>query len=87
MTILDSYKTSLKNLRVNKRRSLLTMLGLIIGISSVILVMSTGAGAQSLITGQVAARGRDQIVVLSGASGPEGPPAQALGIVITTLTE
>jgi len=87
MTILDSYKTSLKNLRVNKRRSLLTMLGLIIGISSVILVMSTGAGAQSLITGQVAARGTDQIVVLSGASDPEGPPAQALGIVITTLTE
>ena len=87
MTILDSYKTALKNLRVNKRRSLLTMLGLIIGISSVILVMSTGAGAQALITGQVVQRGTDQIVILSGASDPEGPPAQALGIVITTLTE
>jgi len=87
MTIFDSYNTALKNLRVNKRRSLLTMLGLIIGISSVILVISTGAGAQSLITGQVVARGTDQIVVLSGASDPEGPPAQALGIVITTLTE
>lgn len=65
----------------------MTMLGLIIGISSVILVMSTGAGAQSLITGQVAARGTDQIVILAGASDPSGPPAQALGIVITTLTE
>jgi len=63
------------------------MLGLIIGISSVILVMSTGAGAQSLITGQVVSRGTDQVVILAGASDPSGPPAQALGIVITTLTE
>lgn len=63
------------------------MLGLIIGISSVILVMSAGAGAQSLITGQVQRRGTDQVVVLAGASDPSGPPAQALGIIITTLTE
>ncbi len=63
------------------------MLGLIIGISSVILVMSAGAGAQSLITGQVQRRGTDQVAVLAGASDPEGPPAQALGIIITTLTE
>lgn len=76
-----------KNLLSNKRRSFLTMLGLIIGISSVILVTSAGAGAQQLITGQVQARGTDQIVILAGASDPEGPPAQALGIVITTLTE
>jgi len=87
MTLLDSYKTATKNLFVNKRRSFLTMLGLIIGISSVILVMSAGAGAQSLITGQVQRRGTDQVVVLAGASDPNGPPAQALGIMIVTLTE
>ena len=87
MKIIDSYKTATKNLLVNKRRSFLTMLGLIIGISSVILVMSAGAGAQSLITGQVQRRGTDQVVVLAGASDPSGPPAQALGIIITTLTE
>lgn len=81
------FQTAVKNLLVNKRRSFLTMLGLIIGVASVILVMSTGAGAQSLITGQIQKRGTDQIVVLAGASDPEGPPAQALGIVITTLTE
>lgn len=87
MTIFQSYKTATNNLFVNKRRSFLTMLGLIIGISSVILVMSAGAGAQSLITGQVQRRGTDQVVVLAGASDPSGPPAQALGIIITTLTE
>lgn len=87
MNILFSITLALKNLRANKRRSFLTMLGLMIGILSVILVMSAGAGAQSLITNQVKQRGTDQIVVLSGASDPNGPPAQALGIVTKTLTE
>lgn len=87
MKPIEIYNTATKNLLVNKRRSFLTMLGLIIGIASVILVMSTGAGAQSLITGQVQQRGTDQIVVLAGASDPDGPPASALGIIITTLTE
>jgi ABC-type antimicrobial peptide transport system permease subunit len=87
MTTLTIITTSLKNLRINKRRSLLTMLGLVIGIMSVILVMSAGAGAQSLITNQVKSRGTDQVVVLAGASDSDGPPAQAFGVVITTLTE
>lgn len=87
MNALFSVQMALKNLRANKRRSMLTMLGLMIGILSVILVMSAGAGAQSLITNQVKARGTDQIVVLAGASDPEGPPAAALGIVTKTLTE
>lgn len=62
------------------------MLGIIIGIFSVVLVMSTGAGAQSIIVGQIAKRGTDQIAVLAGASDEKGPPASALGIVVTTLT-
>jgi len=62
------------------------MLGLIIGIMSVVLVMSVGAGAQSLITNQLKQRGTDLIAVLAGASDPKGPPAQVLGIVNTTLT-
>jgi putative ABC transport system permease protein len=75
-----------KNLLINRRRTLLTMLGLIIGVLSVILVMSVGAGAQSLITNQIQKRGTDQIAVLSGAAEEDGPPAAALGIVVTTLT-
>ena len=87
MTILITLNSALKNLRVNKRRSLLTMLGLVIGILSVILVMSAGAGAQSLITNQIKQRGTDQIAILAGASDPNGPPAQAFGVIVTTLTE
>jgi putative ABC transport system permease protein len=62
------------------------MLGLIIGTSSVILVMSVGAGAQSLITNQIERRGTDMIAVLPGAAEDTGPPASAFGVVVTTLT-
>lgn len=87
MNIPDLLKLSLHNLKTNKRRSFLTMLGLIIGILSVILVLSVGAGAQSLITNQFQKQGTDKIGVLAGASDPQGPPASAMGIIITTLTE
>jgi len=80
------FVVAYKNLLTNKRRSFLTMLGIIIGVMAVVLVMSVGAGAQSLILDQIQQRGTDQIAVLPGSSDPTGPPAQVLGIIITTLT-
>jgi putative ABC transport system permease protein len=85
MNILRMVRLAWNNLLTQKRRSFLTMLGIIIGIFAVVLVMSTGAGAQSIIVGQIAKRGTDQIAILPGASDEKGPPASALGIVITTL--
>ncbi len=50
MTKLMEYlRVALRNLRANKGRSLLTMLGIIIGISSVIMIISAGGGAKSTI--------------------------------------
>ncbi len=86
MNFFRMLKIAYGNLLINKRRSILTMLGIIIGTLSVVLVMSVGAGAQSLILDQIQQRGTDQIVILPGASDPNGPPAQAFGIIITTLT-
>lgn len=68
-----------------KFRSFLTMLGIIIGIASVIIVMAIGASAQQLIVDQVSGIGSNLIGVLPGASNKKGPPASALGIVTTTL--
>lgn len=87
MKIIQILNIAIQNLKINKRRSVLTMLGLIIGISAVVLVLSVGAGAKSLITGAVKTQGTNQIVVLAGSSDSNGPPAAALGISITTLTE
>lgn len=68
-----------------KFRSFLTVLGIIIGIASVIIVMAIGASAQRLVVNQVSAVGSNLIGVLPGASMKKGPPASALGIVTTTL--
>ena len=62
------------------------MLGIIIGVGSVILIVSVGAGAQSLIVDQVKTLGTDLIGILPGKSEGDEPPASAMGIVITTLT-
>lgn len=70
-----------------KFRSFLTILGIIIGIASVIIVMAIGASAQQLILNQVSGIGSNLIGILPGASDEKGPPASALGIVVTTLKE
>ncbi len=61
------------------------MLGIVIGVMAVIIVMSVGAGAQSLILNQIKSVGSNLIGVLPGAAEEDGPPASAMGIVITTL--
>jgi putative ABC transport system permease protein len=85
MELAINLKTALGSLRRNKVRSLLTMLGIIIGISSFILIKSVGAGAQGLILDLVKKQGSNLIGVLPGASDEKGPPASAFGINITTL--
>jgi len=84
--IRQALRQSLKSLLANKMRSFLTMLGIVIGIGSVIIIVSVGSGAQSLIVNQVKSLGTDLIGVLPGQSEENGPPASAMGIVITTLT-
>lgn len=78
---------SLQNLRKQKMRSFLTMLGIIIGISSIIIISSVIAGAESLITNQLQSIGTNIIGVLPGGTEEDGPPAAVFGIIITTLTD
>lgn len=61
------------------------MLGIIIGVGAVIIIMAVGAGAQSLVLNQVKSLGSNLVGVLPGGSEEDGPPAAAMGIVITTL--
>ena len=84
VNIVSVVKITLKDLTANKMRSFLTMLGIIIGISSVILVMAIGAGAQQLIVSQVTKMGTNIIGVLPGKS-EGGMPISAMGITITSL--
>ena len=79
-------KVARKSLFSNKIRAFLTMLGIIIGTSSVISIISIGAGAESLITNSLERLGTTTAVVLPGAANDEGPPASAYGIVNKSLT-
>jgi ABC-type antimicrobial peptide transport system permease subunit len=62
------------------------MLGIIIGVTSVVVIMSVGAGAQGLVLNQVKSLGSNLVGVLPGKSDDNGPPASVLGIIVTTLT-
>ncbi len=65
--ITTSMKIAFVALRINKLRSALTMLGIIIGVAAVIAMVAVGAGAQARIQQQIASIGSNVIVVLSGS--------------------
>lgn len=56
---INILKDSLKNIKNNKLRSMLTMLGLVIGIASVIILVGIGAGTSNHVTSQVQSLGTD----------------------------
>ncbi|MFA5029459.1 MAG: ABC transporter permease [Patescibacteria group bacterium] len=85
MRLSDIVKLSFSVLRRNRIRSFLTGLGIIIGIASVIIIMSVGAGAQSLIINQLNSLGTNLIGILPGTSDENGPPASAFGVIVATL--
>lgn len=65
-------KTAFHGLERNKSRSGLTVLGIVIGITSIILIMSIGQGAEDLILGQIQGLGTRTIAVIPGRE-PTGP--------------
>jgi putative ABC transport system permease protein len=86
MSIFSDVIYSVRALAAAKSRTFLTMLGIVIGVMSVLAVSSVGLSAQQLIVGQVTSLGTNLIGVLPGGSGETGPPPIAFGIVNTTLT-
>lgn len=67
MTTLDILQETYAALSANKVRSGLTMLGIVIGISSVIAMVSIGQGAQSSIESSIQSIGSNLIIVMPGA--------------------
>jgi len=85
--LLLSLKMTWQNFAAAKLRTFLTVLGIIIGIASVVIVMSVGNSAQNVLLDQVRLIGSNLIAILPGASADNGPPAIAFGVVSTTLTD
>jgi putative ABC transport system permease protein len=87
----NAFKQAWKSLSANKARTFLTTLGIMIGIATVILVLSAGAGFRKLIDNQVATLGTNTLYVQTKVpsnkktqSFSEGSPS---GIIITTLNQ
>ena len=76
MTLKHSFRTALTGLKTNQTRSLLTILGIVIGIGAIIVIMSLGSGAQLYILSQVQGLGAKTIVVLPGRT-PTSPSDSA----------
>lgn len=66
MTFSDTAAIAINAIFVNKSRSFLTMLGVIIGVGAVILLMAIGNGIQSYVTSQFNALGANRITILPG---------------------
>lgn len=63
MNFLESFKVAISSLLANKMRSFLTMLGIIIGIASVITIVSLGQGSQATIGDEFAKMGVNKVAI------------------------
>jgi putative ABC transport system permease protein len=70
--LLQALRIALRSLRVNKLRTALTMLGIMIGVAAVIAMVSVGAGAQARVAEQIQSLGSNLIIVLSGSTNAAG---------------
>jgi len=70
--IVASIRIALRALRVNRMRSALTMLGIIIGVAAVIAMVGVGAGATARIQQQIQSIGSNLIIVMPGSISSNG---------------
>ncbi|MDQ1603120.1 MAG: putative transport system permease protein [Actinomycetota bacterium] len=66
MRTAEAFRVALDALRANRLRSLLTMLGVVIGVASVVILVAIGSGAQQEVESQVEGLGSNIIIVVPG---------------------
>lgn len=88
LQLTNSIKQALYSIKSNKLRSILTMLGMIIGVASVIVLLAAGKGSQSLVLARVQGLGSNIIFIQAGGSGSQrgGVPGASFGGTTKTLT-
>lgn len=82
MDYLELFKLSFGALVSNKLRSLLTTLGIIIGVFSIILLVSIGSGLQAYISNQISGLGSNLLFVIPGK---QGGSRTAGGVIVNKL--
>jgi putative ABC transport system permease protein len=69
---LSTLRVAMNALRVNKLRSMLTMLGIVIGVAAVITMIAVGGGAQARVEAQIRSLGSNVMIILPGSSNAAG---------------
>lgn len=88
MNTTNLFKIALKAIANNKMRSFLTMLGIIIGVASVITMLAIGQGSKQQIKQNIAEMGSNMIMINPGADrGPGGARLSAESMQTLTLTD
>ncbi|MFQ5855628.1 MAG: ABC transporter permease [Anaerolineae bacterium] len=87
MNVVESIRVALGGLAANKLRSVLTMLGIIIGVGAVIALLAIGQGAGAAITSEIQGIGSNLIIIIPGSIEQGGRPAQALGTAASLTLE
>lgn len=83
----ESIIIALEGLKSNKLRSVLTMLGIIIGVGAVIAMVSIGMGVQQKVQSSIASLGSNLLIVMPGSNAPPGTVRLAAGSNITLTNQ
>jgi putative ABC transport system permease protein len=86
MTWLETLRTGLDAVRTHRMRSILTVLGIMIGIAAVVLTVGLGEGAQGKVSSEINALGTNLLTVAPGSSTSSAGIRGGLGTA-STLTE
>ncbi len=81
MKLLQALKEAVSSITSNRTRSILTILGIVIGVGAVISLMAIGEGAQQTITGQIESIGTNVIYVMEGNMSEEVTNARDLTLL------
>ncbi|MDR3564338.1 MAG: ABC transporter permease [Negativicutes bacterium] len=83
----ESVLIAMDGLKANKLRSILTMLGIIIGVGAVIAMLSVGKGVQQKVESSIASLGSNMLIVVPGSNSSSGGVRLAAGSNITLTSQ
>ena len=87
MNFLESVRVAARALRVNKMRSLLTVLGIVVEVAAVVCMVSIGSGAQAQVSEKIRTLGANLLLVTPGAAQTSGGARQEAGTGDTLTQE
>lgn len=85
MRFISTIRTSLNSLTRNPTRTILTMLGIVIGIGAVIAMMELGNGSKNAIRNSIEKMGANSVMVMPGGMQPPGGARQAAGSAVSLI--